>query len=164
MILFQTFMTAQIRLFFKVTDLKINAQKFFILFNVMLLYFAIELIIVFFCLLVFGIRKKLKMLEKALKNLQKNELKLNFLRKLEKCEVSSLSKLYLNIFEINRGVNWIFGMPISLFVMFNLLTMTFAIFELYLMAVSERTNAQFEICVLTNLWTLITGIFLFFIF
>lgn len=143
-----SFFSVAIRLYF-VTGETVDNDKKLLALHVIILYCAIELIVAFFCLMVIAVKLRLKMLSEVLKSHRNLQIMTS---KHLTCHLKALPMLYLKIHEITKNINWIFGLPMGFFSFFNLVSMTFSFFELYLAIVYERTSTQLQFCLLTNLW------------
>lgn len=145
-------LTVAIRIHF-VGEEEVDSKKMMLALSVIFLYCAVELIVTFFCLLVIAVQLRLRMLSEVLRNHSENfDLKMLSSKHLI-CHLKALPMLYLKVYEISKNINWIYGLPMGFFLFFNLVSMTFAFFELYLALVYERTSAQLQFCTLTNLWS-----------
>lgn len=110
--------------------------------NVMILYGALMLIVTFYCLILIGVKLRFKKINDVLEN---EKIYLNISKNL-------LSTLYIQLYDVCTQVNRILGLPVGLFWLFNLVTMTFTYFEIYLQIFFVRTNFQLQFCILTNIW------------
>lgn len=162
-VLLMAFLTVATRIYFVGTEEKFDIGRIVMVVNVIIVYCALEMVVDFFCLSAYGIWLRLKMLSEVLINNFEYLFDLKLLKNLEnshkkaqKCHLMEIPKLYMKIYEINKNLNWVLGLPICMFSFFVLLSLTFGCFELYLLIFYERTSTQVQYCVLSNIWSFFT--------
>lgn len=109
---------------------------------------ALEILITFYCLVSLAIRLRFQLINELLIDKYTN------CKKFQQKILTVASQLHIHLCDAIHNVNKIFSLAIGFFFFFNLTSVIFSIFELYLSVVNSNRGAViWQFTAMTNLWS-----------
>lgn len=118
--------------------------QFVLFFCVMIIYFAMEIISIFYCLLVLAIRSRFKIINQIIAKTTINHNSKIF---------SSILNQHIMFCDLTRRINVIFSIPIGFSFFHNLTSVIFTLFEFYMTFAHPEMNNKWEFTILTIIWS-----------